>query len=162
MPVTGYSKVDMNDHEKLIPLSQTAAGISPAKLRIDDGDIAAQIKQLEISAGVPAAQRHSGFIDKQDWERTLIAVQNMVNKRTATVSIATPAVATLAAHGWQIGQAIQWTTTGALPTGITAGTTYYIIATGFGAGAFQFSATKGGAAVNTSGTQSGVHSLSAV
>jgi hypothetical protein len=147
------------DFEKLIPLMQTAAGISPAKLRLDDSDISAALMQLQVSAGVPAAQRYSRWIDKQDFEDALIGIQAILNKRTATVSIATPAVVTLAAHGWQVGQGIQFATTGALPTGITAGSTYYIIATGFTAGAFQFSTTKGGAAVNTTGTQSGVQSV---
>src|SRR6266576_3094623 len=42
-----------------------------------------------------------------------------------------------------------------LPTGIVEGTAYFVISAGFGANAFQFSLTLGGAAVNTSGTQSG-------
>jgi len=50
-----------------------------------------------------------------------------------------------------------FTTTGALPTGITAGTTYYVIAAGLTANAFEVSATRGGSAVNTSGSQSGTH-----
>jgi hypothetical protein len=161
MPVTGHSKVDRMDFERFIPLMQTAAGITPAKRLVDDGDIAAAIKQLEISAGLPAAQRHPGFIDKQDFEDALIAIEGVLNKRTATVSIATPAVVTLASHGWQVGQGFYFTTTGALPTGITAGTIYYIISPGFTTGAFQFSTTRGGTAVNTTGTQSGVQSVSA-
>lgn len=48
-------------------------------------------------------------------------------------------------------------TTGALPTGLTAGTTYYVVnASG---AKFQASATKGGAPIVTSGTQSGVHTV---
>ena len=46
-----------------------------------------------------------------------------------------------------------------MPTGVVAGTTYYVIATGLTVDAFQFSATLAGAAVNTTGTQSGVHTL---
>lgn len=76
---------------------------------------------------------------------------------TITMTIATPGVVTWASHGHAIGDVVVFTTTGALPTGVTAGTPYYIISAGFGAGAFQFSATPGGAAVNTTGTQSGVH-----
>lgn len=44
-----------------------------------------------------------------------------------------------------------------LPTGVTAGTIYYVLAAGITSDTFQFSATDGGAAINTSGTQSGVH-----
>lgn len=76
---------------------------------------------------------------------------------TITMSIASPAVVTWASHGLSIGDPVVFNTTGALPTGVTAGTTYFVIAAGFGAGSFQFSTTSGGAAVNTSGSQSGTH-----
>lgn len=76
---------------------------------------------------------------------------------TVTISIASPAVVSWTAHGHSIGDSLTFTTTGALPTGITAGTVYYIITAGFGANSFEISATSGGSAVNTSGTQSGVH-----
>lgn len=76
-----------------------------------------------------------------------------------TISIASPAVITLASHGLSINNAVVFTTSGALPTGITAGTVYYIISTGFTSGAFQISTSIGGSAVNTSGTQSGTHSV---
>lgn len=78
---------------------------------------------------------------------------------TATMSIATPAVVSLTTHGLVLDDIIYFTTTGALPTGVTANTRYYVIAGGLTADAFEFSASKGGAAVNTSGSQSGVHTL---
>lgn len=50
-----------------------------------------------------------------------------------------------------------FTTTGALPTGLVANTRYYVVnAT---ANTFQLSATINGAAINTTGTQSGTHTL---
>lgn len=78
---------------------------------------------------------------------------------TFTVTIATPAVFTKTGHGLVAGDPVLFTTTGALPTGLTAGTTYYVISSGLGANTFQVSTTLGGAAVNTSGTQSGTHSV---
>src|SRR3990167_9743528 len=63
---------------------------------------------------------------------------------TITVTIASPGVVTWADHGLQIGSSLVFTTTGALPTGITAGTRYYVITAGFGTGSFQISATEGG------------------
>lgn len=74
-----------------------------------------------------------------------------------TMTIATPGVVTWAAHGRVAGSAIKFTTTGALPTGITAGTTYYVISAGLTANTFRVSASVGGAAINTTGSQSGVH-----
>ena len=76
-----------------------------------------------------------------------------------TISIATPAVISYTAHGLVEGDSVKITTTGALPTGLTAGNTYYVISTGLTSDAFQVSATIGGSAVDTSGTQSGVHTL---
>lgn len=74
-----------------------------------------------------------------------------------TVSSASPAVFSCVAHGLLENDTIVLATTGALYTGLTAGTTYYVIAGGLTADAFEVSATEGGAAVNTSGSQSGVH-----
>jgi hypothetical protein len=81
---------------------------------------------------------------------------------TVTISIANPAVVAWNAHGLQIGDPVTFTTTGALPHGgtndVVAGTTYFVIATGFTANAFSISLTVGGAAINTTGgSQSGVH-----
>ena len=89
------------------------------------------------------------------------ANQIEIGSETVTMTIASPAVVTLANHDLAPGQAIRFRTTGALPTGVTAGTTYYVKSTGLATSTFQFSATEGtdGTAVNTSGSQSGVHTL---
>lgn len=76
---------------------------------------------------------------------------------TITVTIATPAVVTWTAHGLAAGTPVVFSTAGALPTGITANAVYYVISAGLGVNTFQVSATVGGSAVNTSGTQSGTH-----
>ena len=79
--------------------------------------------------------------------------------RTVTMTIASPGVVTSAAHGLVATDVIYFTTTGTLPTGVIANTTYYVISAGLTANAFQFSTTSGGSAVNTSGSQSGTHTL---
>lgn len=76
---------------------------------------------------------------------------------TVTISNASPAIITWASHGLVPGQVIQFTTTGALPTGLSLATNYYVIAAGLTSGAFEVSATNGGAAVNTSSAGSGTH-----
>jgi len=78
---------------------------------------------------------------------------------TATMTIANPAVVTQTAHGLKAGSKISFTTTGALPTGVTAGTIYYVLATDLSANTFKFSDTAGGTAIGTTGTQSGDHTL---
>lgn len=76
---------------------------------------------------------------------------------TFTVTIASPAVFTLAGHFMSDGDAVRLFTTGALPTGLSVNTDYYVTAAA--TNTFQLSATRGGAAINTSGTQSGTHTV---
>lgn len=78
---------------------------------------------------------------------------------TATMTIASPCVVTFNAHGLTANDTVRFTTSGALPTGLVVGTTYYVIATGLTVNTFQLSATAGGSAINTSGGQSGTHTL---
>ena len=78
---------------------------------------------------------------------------------TFTVTIGASATFTSAAHGLNIGDTITLTTTGALPTGLATGTTYYVIAAGFTTSAFEVSTVRDGTAVTTSGTQSGTHTF---
>lgn len=74
-----------------------------------------------------------------------------------TITNAEPAVVTWTGHGLAVGQPVVFSTSGALPTGLTAGTVYYVIAAGLTTDAFQVSATAGGAAIDTSGAGSGTH-----
>ena len=74
---------------------------------------------------------------------------------TATITIASPAVVTSTVL-YTEGAAIVFSTTGALPTGITAGTTYFAF-NNVGL-TFQLIDTAGNI-VNTSGTQSGVQTI---
>jgi len=91
-----------------------------------------------------------------------VTVTNETRNATCTMTIASPAVVSETGHGYAAGDKILFRTTGALPTGVTAGTVYFVIAAGLGADDFQFSATSGGSAINTSGTQSGTHTLVSV
>jgi len=78
-----------------------------------------------------------------------------------TVTIAVPGVLTFAsAHGLVVGDALQLVTTGALPTGLLPNTTYYVTATSFTTTTITLSATYGGGAITTTGSQSGTQSLS--
>lgn len=72
-----------------------------------------------------------------------------------TVTLATPAVFSKTAHGLVAGNQITLFTTGLLPTGLAMNTNYFVISAGLTSGAFELSATSGGSAINTSGSQSG-------
>lgn len=82
---------------------------------------------------------------------------DLVKYATATMTIASPGVVTWTNHGLSANDPVKFTTTGALPTGVTAGTTYYVLSASITTNTFQISATPGGAAINTSGSQSGTH-----
>lgn len=79
-----------------------------------------------------------------------------ITATVVTVSIATPGVITWTAHGLTNGRTVMFSTTGALPTGLLPGVIYYIVASS--TNTIQVSLTPFGTAINTSGTQSGVHS----
>jgi hypothetical protein len=85
------------------------------------------------------------------------ASTNSPKGSTVTITIASPGVVSWNAHGLIAGTPVAFATTGALPTGLAVNTTYYVVSPG--ANDFQVAATLGGAAINTTGTQSGVHTL---
>lgn len=78
---------------------------------------------------------------------------------TITVTIASPGVVTWTASNLGLGNVVYFTTTGALPTGLTASTPYFVIPVN--ANSFQLATTPAnaiaGTAINTSGSQSGTH-----
>jgi len=78
---------------------------------------------------------------------------------TFTVTIASPGVFTLNSHGYVAGDALVFSTTGALPTGLTPGTAYYVISAGLTTNSFQVATAPGGSAINTTGSQSGTHTV---
>lgn len=78
------------------------------------------------------------------------------NVGTVTMTIASPCVVTKVAHGLENNDPIVFRTTGALPTGVTQGTAYFV--KNKTADTFEISTTAGGASINTSGSQSGTHS----
>lgn len=88
------------------------------------------------------------------------ALNNTIN---FTVTIASPGVVTQTAHGYSNTgtAAFVASTTGALPTGLVAGTVYWTIPGTVTANTFQLATSIAnafaGTAINTTGTQSGTH-----
>lgn len=80
---------------------------------------------------------------------------------TATMTIAAPCVVTWTAHGLVYGQRVAFTTTGALPTGVDANVGYYINVIDANTFNLALSATnlQAGTYITTSGSQSGVHTV---
>lgn len=90
---------------------------------------------------------------------TEIAAAVAYKTSAVTITIASPGVVSWASHTLSNGDPVVLTTSGALPTGLVAGTTYYVL--NQAAGTFQLAATPGGAAIVTTGTQSGTHTATA-
>jgi hypothetical protein len=76
-----------------------------------------------------------------------------------TVTIASPAVVSWTSHGLAESTRVVFSTTGALPTGLAINTVYFV--RNPLANSFNLATTAGGTVINTSGTQSGVHTLNA-
>lgn len=84
-----------------------------------------------------------------------ITLSPPIAPQTVTITIATPGVFTVPTTPLPAGTSLVLTTTGALPTGLTAGVTYYVLnPSGL---TFQLSTSPTGSPIATSGTQSGVH-----
>lgn len=78
---------------------------------------------------------------------------------TVTISNGSDAEVSWPGHGLENGTPVVFTTTGSLPTGLTAGTTYYVIdAT---TDKFSVASTVGGTAIDTSSAGSGTHTATA-
>lgn len=88
------------------------------------------------------------------------AFKGLSQNSTVTFTNASPCVCTYAAHGFVPGQSFQLTNSGGgPPTGVSLATTYYVLSTGLTVNTFQFSASAGGAAINSSSTGTGTTTL---
>jgi hypothetical protein len=102
-------------------------------------------------------------IENQNCQLSGISIVNGLTAQIA-ISIASPAVITWPGSNFSAGQKVVFYNSrnvavgSMLPTGITAGKVYYVLASGLTANSFEISATNGGSAVNTVGSQQGVQS----
>lgn len=135
------------------------------------GDVSPDTKHiLNASAFSAAATTMPAIfmlVDMLGWypvtTTTTTGNQALVNSRTFTCTAAGPAVATVAA-GWDIqdNTAVQLTTTGTLPAGLSLATTYYWNRTAATTGNFATSLANAdaGTYVTTSDTGTGTHTIS--
>lgn len=109
------------------------------------------------STGATGAGTDQAFVEND----TLITGDYTIGQgglTDCTISIATPCNITVA-NDWVADQMVWLTTTGALPTGLDTNVAYYVLAAGLTTSNVRLSLTAGGAAINTTGTQSGVHKI---
>lgn len=99
----------------------------------------------------------SPYAFKVEWGAGCVA-QSIV-----TISVASPGVITWAGgHGLVVGAPVVFSNQGgALPTGLTAGTVYYVVAAGLTPTTFSVALTPGGSAIATTVAGTGVHTATA-
>ncbi len=160
----------------------TSTGSSGAALGVTPDSLAASIYGLQLPSSSektflttllasltgtisPYAGRTapSGYLFVNGADVSRITYANLLAviapSQTATMTIASPGVVTATAHGLVAGDLIHFTTTGGLPSGVTAGLIYYVLSTSLAANTFKFALSPEGTAVVTTGSQSGVHTL---
>lgn len=149
-----YTKARLQEAKRVCPACKIRPFIWPQFH--EGGDMYGPIQT--ISTDTPAVLT-TGYNDTaQDATSIQSGYEMRVYGKTATVSIsiATPAVVTWNSHGLSAGMVVSFSTTGALPTGLSAGTLYYVRSPA--GNTFQLSTDAAGSnVVNTSGSQSGTH-----
>lgn len=84
---------------------------------------------------------------------------------TVTITIAAPGVITWTAHGFTTACPVVFTTSGALPTGLTSGTVVYVVPSSVTANTFTVASSLAnalaGTAITTTGSQSGTQTSTA-
>lgn len=133
--LNGYQPLANN--MTLVTTAQTAdASVSNGRVLMEIDNIGAGVLNTDLTAEVTCAYRSA----------------------TVTISIASPGVVTHTAHGLSANAPVTLATTGALPTGLAAGVTYFV-KTVLDANTYTLSATAGGTVIATTGSQSGTHTL---
>ncbi len=99
------------------------------------------------------------YIDLTVWQPGEFVTTGTV----CTISIGSPATISVPGHSFAAGDVIKFTTTGDLPTGISATARYFVLSAGLIPGtSFRVSVEPGGVAADTSGTQNGTHRVGLV
>lgn len=126
---------------------------------LPQGDILASAWVCQSTGGLGAINLTKGY--RYLSHRSTPSLGLTSNTGTFTVTIASPAVITDIAHGRAANEYVGFTTTGALPTDTATSASLaaqgYYVKTVTDADHYTISATPGGTVVNTSGSQSGVH-----
>lgn len=130
--------------------SAWSSGFTAGAGSLDTGSIASNTWYF----GYIIARLDTGAID------FLTSLAPDIQNLGVTISTGTPGVINWPLHGLQDGAPVIFSTTGALPTGMSPSTTYFVKSPTLNN--FNIALTQGGAAMNLSGTQNGTHSVFSV
>lgn len=119
-----------------------------------------------VSCAMPSATPLTGYLlcnGGAASRTTYSGLFNVIvpNKGSVTITVAAPAVVTLNGHGFLTGESVYLTSSGALPTGLTANTLYYVVVNN--ANSFWLASSYANAIANnrlpTTAVGSGTHTL---
>lgn len=120
-----------------------------------DGSVTSQTARADSMQYVLQTTGRVDSVALMNVEGASVTIHAVDYTATVTISNASPGVITWTAHGKANGSLVYFMTTGALPTGLTVNTFYYVV--NAATDTFNVSATLGGPAINTSSAGSGVH-----
>jgi len=123
--------------------------------RVNNAGVATQLGLLGTSSGRADMACNGQQIILVDGTSTGY-IYEIADDATVTLAVASPGVVGWTDHGLPVNAAVEFSTTGTLPTGLVAGTTYYI-ETVVDADSFNVSATPGGAQIDFTVSESGTH-----
>ena len=153
---SGFATLPMataGTNQKAVYLLQDPANCGAGQLNTASAAVSMNDAALQALVHNGVSATHQYYIYNYSATLTIPAI-------SCTTPIATPGVVNATSHGFNAGDQVQFAVTGgALPTGLVAGTTYFVIAAGLGASVFEVSATSGGAAINFTGTSTGTQTV---
>jgi microcystin-dependent protein len=153
--------VNATDSVQVKTASGSGVVVPPLKsvlLRCDGTNVVEQLDQVVGNFGVGGNTTLTGNLVANGV--STINSATFGTAQTATISVASPTIVTVASAPVS-GTAILFSTTGTLPTGITAGTTYYV--SNLSGTTFNISTSPSlTPLVNVSGAGSGTHSVAAI
>jgi hypothetical protein len=94
------------------------------------------------------------ILQNATWSGTFRATQNRRELTSITIAGTTPTFA-LPCHGFVANDKVVFTGGTDVPCGLSLNTVYFVMSSGLTAGAFQVSATSGGATISVTGTATG-------
>lgn len=155
---TSYGTVIALPTGSAVLTKKTGTWATPGNLKVGV-TVVGSFTDAPVVDGAPTTELHAQYRNlAADAYRSDI---QRVGENTVTITNANPGVVTWTAHGFLGGEKVKFSSSGTLPTGMVAGTTYYVLAASIGADTFRFSLSDGGAPVDTTGTQSGTHTCTA-
>jgi hypothetical protein len=163
LPTNAVTPLVGNARSRVVHAASVAdARVAAAASVSFDGDTpwgSATVTELAASQDLAGVEFRATITpDADNYARTFSAVgKAAIAAATCTITIATPGIITLASHGFEQGDPVIFATGDTLPTGITAGTTYYV--NKLTDSTFAISAKFGGSSIATSVSQAGAHTV---